>query len=145
MHALPWLRIASSWTATLPLLTVLAAPPLLSCADKRVVDDQLPTGPCQATGRVDDIVKKESIAEFARLGRTCELYNLNATAENEQETVWRVCCGEAALTYAYYPAKCVARRSSNGLIQCQSGEAMPTANKGQDDGPMKPAPPPATP
>lgn len=117
---------------------------LSSCADKHVVDDTLPTGPCKVTGRVDDIVKKESIAEFARLGRSCELYNLTATAENEQETVWRVCCGEAALTYAYYPAKCVARRSSNGLIQCQNGEAMPASNK-PDEAPLKPAPPPATP
>jgi hypothetical protein len=144
VHALLSYRSAPSSTASLCLAALLSLACFSSCADKRVVDDTLPTGPCLATGRVDDIVKKESIAEFARLGRSCELYNLAATSENEQETVWRVCCGEAALTYAYYPAKCVARRTSNGLIQCQSGEALPAASK-TDDGPMKPAPPPATP
>jgi len=144
VHALPWPRTSSSWTASLSLTALLQLACLASCADKRVVDDTLPTGPCQATGRVDDIVKKESIAEFARFGRSCELYNLSATAENEQETVWRVCCGEAALTYAYYPARCVARRTSNRLIQCQSAEPLPAPNK-PDEGPMKPAPPPATP
>lgn len=144
MHALLWPRSASPWTTSLSLAALLSLTCVVSCADKRVVDDTLPTGPCQATGRVDDIVKKESIAEFARLGRHCELYNLNVTAENEQETVWRVCCGEAALTYAYYPAKCVARRTSNGLIQCQSGEVLPASNKAED-APIKPAPPPATP
>jgi hypothetical protein len=118
---------------------------LPACADKQVVDDPSLTGPCRETGRIDDTVKKEAIAEFKRFGRTCELYNLTATAENEQETLWRVCCGEAALTYAYYPGKCVARRTSNGLIQCGTGEALTTPAKAEENGPLKPAPPPATP
>ncbi|HNN96635.1 MAG TPA: hypothetical protein PKI03_30410 [Pseudomonadota bacterium] len=118
---------------------------LAACADKQVVDDPVAAGPCRETGRVDDTVKKEAIAEFKRFGRICELYNLTANAENEQETVWRVCCGEAALTYAYYPGKCVARRTSNGLIQCGSGEALTTPAKADETAPLKPPPPPATP
>ena len=58
--------------------------------------------------------------------------------------MWRVCCGEAALTYAY-PGKCVARRTSNGLIQCGSGEALATPRQGRRDRPPEAASPPATP
>ncbi len=59
------------------------------------------------------------MAEFAEFGKNCELYDISTFAQNERETVWRVCCGGAALNYIFLPAKCVARRAS-GLIQCKN-------------------------
>lgn len=107
----------------LALVSVLAT---AGCKEKHVVDDTLPsTGDCSQTGRADDIVKKTAIEEFKRYRKTCELYDLALSSQNPQDTVWRVCCGEAALMFVYYPAKCVARRTSSTLITCQSGEPMP--------------------
>lgn len=85
--------------------------------------DQLPDGitvqaSCNQANRPDAMVRKEALAEFARLGKTCEAYDLKLFAQNDRETLWKACCGAAALNYIFYPEKCVARRAS-GLIQCQ--------------------------
>lgn len=74
---------------------------------------------CAQGGRADDIVRKTAMQEFTEFGKTCEPYEISTFPQNERETVWRVCCGGAALNYIFFPSKCVARRAS-GLIQCKN-------------------------
>lgn len=74
---------------------------------------------CAQGGRADDIVRKTAMSEFTEFGKSCEPYEISTFPQNERETVWRVCCGGAALNYIFFPDKCVARRAS-GLIQCKN-------------------------
>src|SRR5262245_60547788 len=66
---------------------------------------------CAQGGRADDIVRKTAMAEFQEFGKSCEPYEVSTFPQNERETVWRVCCGGAALNYIFFPGKCVARRA----------------------------------
>ena len=107
----------------LPFLLALPLATFSSCAeagDEQRPDNTVTEGSsCAQGGRADDIVRKTAMAEFAEFGKNCELYDISTFAQNERETVWRVCCGGAALNYIFFPAKCVARRAS-GLIQCKN-------------------------
>jgi hypothetical protein len=86
---------------------------------ERQADNTTATISCAQGGRADDIVRKTAMAEFTEFGKTCEPYEISTFPQNERETVWRVCCGGAALNYIFFPDKCVARRAS-GLIQCKN-------------------------
>jgi len=86
---------------------------------ERQADNAAATINCAQGGRADDIVRKTAMAEFTEFGKTCEPYEISTFPQNERETVWRVCCGGAALNYIFFPDKCVARRAS-GLIQCKN-------------------------
>lgn len=86
---------------------------------ERQADNAAATISCAQGGRADDIVRKTAMAEFTEFGKSCEPYEISTFPQNERETVWRVCCGGAALNYIFFPDKCVARRAS-GLIQCKN-------------------------
>lgn len=86
---------------------------------ERQADNAAATINCAQGGRADDIVRKTAMSEFTEFGKTCEPYEISTFPQNERETVWRVCCGGAALNYIFFPDKCVARRAS-GLIQCKN-------------------------
>lgn len=96
---------------------------LLGCAaetgEERQPDNALAESACVQAGRADDIVRKSAMAEFQEFGKNCEIYEISAYPQNERETVWRVCCGGAALNYIFFPSKCVARRASS-LITCKN-------------------------
>jgi hypothetical protein len=95
---------------------------LAGCAEtesERQPDNAAAEANCAQGGRADDIVRKTAMAEFAEFGKSCQLYELATFPQNERETVWRVCCGGAALNYIFFPSKCVARRAS-ALIQCNN-------------------------
>lgn len=95
---------------------------LVSCAEtseERTPDNAVAESSCGQAGRADDIVRQTAKTEFQEFGKTCELYELATFPQNERETVWRVCCGGAALNYIFFPKNCVARRAS-ALISCKN-------------------------
>lgn len=103
----------------IPLFLLL----LSACTEKRVVDDSLPpAGPCASTGRADDFVRQVASEELKKFGKVCEPAQITLYPLNERETVWRACCLSAGMTFAFYPARCVAHRTSGQLVEC-SGDA----------------------
>lgn len=87
--------------------------------EERQPDNVLTESSCGQAGRADDIVRNQAQVEFQQFGKLCQPYEISTYPQNERETVWRVCCGGAALNFIFFPAKCVARRGS-GLIDCKN-------------------------
>jgi len=87
--------------------------------EERQPDNALTETNCGQAGRADDIVRTQAKVEFETFGKLCQPYEISTYPQNERETVWRVCCGGAALNFIFFPAKCVARRGS-GLIDCKN-------------------------
>jgi hypothetical protein len=102
------------------LLGLLAAGLFASCVpeSEQVQDSNLPTSDCGQRERIDGQVKQLAASDFASAGKPCQPYDMQLSTTNPQETLWRVCCGDTAFTYIYFPQKCVVRRSA-GPFACK--------------------------
>lgn len=85
---------------------------------EQVADNSLGTSDCGQRERIDAQVKQLAASDFAGAGKPCQPYDMQLTTTNPQETLWRVCCGDTAFTYIYFPQKCVVRRSA-GPLACK--------------------------
>ncbi len=73
---------------------------------------------CGSRERIDLQVKKQAQLDFASIGKNCAFFDIQTFVQNPQETVWKACCSDQAFQYAYYPAKCVTRKTQ-GPFSCR--------------------------
>lgn len=106
---------------TLRRLVSLALPLFLtlSCVpeNEQVADNALLQTDCGSHDRIDAQVRRQAVEDFKNLGKPCEQDQIQIFPQNERETLWKACCGPAAINFIYYLQKCVVHRSG-GLVQC---------------------------
>jgi hypothetical protein len=85
--------------------------------DEHLPDNVLSQPDCGQHDRIDGQVRKQAVEEFTKLGKPCAEDQIQSFPQNDRETLWKVCCGPAAINFVYYTQKCVVRRST-GLLQC---------------------------
>ena len=98
---------------SLPLLLTLSCVP----ENEQVADNALLQTDCGAHDRIDAQVRRQAVEDFRNLGKPCDQDQLQIFPQNERETLWKACCGPAAINFIYYLQKCVVHRSG-GLVQC---------------------------